>query len=201
MKPSQQHNFMYNMMNALQGKYMNDASMIPKRIQSLQTFSMLIALFSACMIPAILVKIVLANQGSANHIRLIISNHGIDLLPLYSKNLFGFICLCTYEMIKFGLISYTFYNLYLFLKSLNMTNPFKYIVSKNYISVVALFSGIFFVVDAIGAFHLNYYQSALGIAHVRIFHFEFLFIAYFLRIFAFIFNRGVDFNNELEQVL
>lgn len=201
MKPPQQHNFMFNMINAVQGKSMNETAMITKRIQSLQTFSMLIALFSACMIPAILVKMFLAYQGSANHIKLIISNHGIDLLPLYTKNLFAFVCLNTYEMIKFGIISYTFYNLYLFLKSLDMANPFKFIKSKQYISAVSFCSGLFFVVDAIGAFHLNYYQSLLGIEHVRIFHFEFLFIAYFLRTFAYIFNRGVDLNNELEQVI
>jgi hypothetical protein len=36
---------------------------------------------------------------------------------------------------------------------------------------------------------------------MRLFHFEYLFIAYFLNVFAQIFKRGVDLNNEIDLVI
>jgi len=61
---------------------------------------------------------------------------------------------------------------------------------------------LFFVIDAISLLHLAYFQNSLPLeSSFEVFRFEYLFLAYFLYVFAAIFKRGVDLNNELDSVI
>ena len=83
---------------------------------------------------------------------------------------------------------------------MDISEPFKNIKSKDYLAAVAVLSILFFSVDAISMMHLAYFQDLLS-TKVRIFHFEYLFLAYFINVFAVIFKRGVDLNNEIDLVI
>jgi len=61
---------------------------------------------------------------------------------------------------------------------------------------------VFFIVDTISILYLHFFEEALGLNRsLRLFHFEYLFIVYFLFVFANIFKRGVDLNNEIDLVI
>ena len=146
-----------------------------------------------------IVKAFQINDGTL-HFRLVISN--IDILPLFKNHFVTFVCLVAYEVVKLLVAAILFYYFIQFLNSLDKHDPFKHAKSRSYIMIVATCSIIFFSVDAIGMMHLAYVQNELLLKEsLRIFHFEYLFIAYFLNVFAFVFKRGVDLNDEIELVI
>jgi hypothetical protein len=88
------------------------------------------------------------------------------------------------------------------LNAVDIKEPFKNVKSKDYLFSVAILSSVFFTVDAISMMHLAYFQDSLPIeGSLRIFHFEYLFLAYFINVFAVIFKRGVDLKNEIDLVI
>ncbi len=61
---------------------------------------------------------------------------------------------------------------------------------------------LFFVIDAISLLHLAYFQNSLPLeSSFEVFRFDYIFLDYFIYVFAAIFKRGVDLNNELDSVI
>lgn len=89
-----------------------------------------------------------------------------------------------------------------FTGSIDLSDPFQNLQSKTFLNKVVACSIGFFIVDAIGTLHLNYaLEEIQPDLKIRLFHFEYLFIVYFLNVFAVIFNRGVDLKNEIDLVI
>ncbi len=167
---------------------------------SLINFSRIFFAFSILFLGAYLFKLFNIHSDAIKHFNLVFAK--INILPLYSNNLIGFIFIAAYEAIKITLVAITLFYFTKFLKSLDISDPFKNFESKKYIQRVALLSMIFFAIDALSAIHLNYYESLLSEGTpIHIFHFEYLFLAYFINVFAVIFNRGVDLKNEIDLVI
>lgn len=173
-----------------------------KAIASLIAMSRVILVFALLFIGAYVFKLLTAGSASTKHFKLLLSNQAIDILSLYRSNFTGFLCLIAYDLLKLGNIALAFFYFVKFLKSLDMQTPFARLESKTYIQRVAWLSVVFFVIDALGTLHLSMYEDALGLnGQLRLFHFEYLILAYFINVFAFIFQRGVDLHNEIELVI
>lgn len=169
-----------------------------KFIQTLNAFSKVFFIFSLMFLGAFIFKLFKIEDDSVKHFKLILSD--IDILTLYKSSFVTFVFISLYEVIKISLVAVTFFYFIKFLNSMDIKEPFKNIESKNNLSVVAVLSIVFFSVDAISMMHLAYFQDLL-VGKVRIFHFEYLFLAYFINVFAVIFKRGVDLNNEIDLVI
>lgn len=171
-----------------------------KFIQTLNAFSKVFFIFSLMFLGAFIFKLFKIEDDSVKHFKLILSD--IDILPLYKSSFVTFVFISLYEIIKISLIAITFLYFIKFLNSMDINEPFKNIKSKNNLSAVAVLSIVFFSVDAISMMHLAYFQDLLrSEGSLRIFHFEYLFLAYFINVFAVIFKRGVDLNNEIDLVI
>lgn len=169
-----------------------------KFIQTLNAFSKVFFIFSLMFLGAFIFKLFKIEDDTVKHFKLILSD--IDILPLYKSSFVTFVFISLYEVIKISLVAVTFFYFIKFLNSMDIKEPFKNIKSKNNLSAVAVLSIVFFSVDAISMMHLAYFQDLL-VGKVRIFHFEYLFLAYFINVFAVIFKRGVDLNNEIDLVI
>lgn len=141
-------------------------------------------------------KLSTINPQVSHHFILPISQ--VDILSLYSTNYTGFLIIGIYEVLRFAAIAILFFYLAKFIKSLDINDPFRNIHSKKHLNIVLICSIVFFVIDAIGTIHLNYLIENLNL---RLFHFEYLFLVYFLNVFAVIFNRGVALKNEIDLVI
>lgn len=169
-----------------------------RSIDSLRNLSYIIGIFALLFIPAYLYKWFYIEN--AQFFKLVFSD--TNILPLYQSSPIGFACISVCEIIKLAISGYLMIRLAKFFASLNKVNPFKNIVSKQHLLSVATLSILFFIVDAIASVQLYYLQDLLNKASaMRLFHFEYLFIAYFLNVFAQIFKRGVDLNNEIDLVI
>jgi hypothetical protein len=145
-------------------------------------------------------KFIKIDLGSTKHFKLRLSD--INILPLYKSNYTTFVFLVGYEVIKIAVIATLFFYFIKFLNAVDIKEPFKNVKSKDYLFSVAILSSVFFTVDAISMMHLAYFQDSLPIeGSLRIFHFEYLFLAYFINVFAVIFKRGVDLKNEIDLVI
>jgi hypothetical protein len=169
-----------------------------RSIDSLRNLSYIIGIFALIFIPAYIYKWI--NVQDFQFFKLVFTD--TNILPLYQSSPIGFICISVYEILKLAIAAYLMVQLAKFFGSLDKENPFKNIASKQYLLSVAFLSIAFFVVDTIGSIHLYYLQDILNKASaMRLFHFEYLFIAYFMNVFAQIFKRGVDLNNEIDLVI
>ena len=165
-------------------------------IDTLRNYSSLFFIAALFFLGAFIFKFCIFNPNIDQHFNLPISR--VDILPLYTNNYTGFLSLGIYEALRFACIAVLFFYFVKFIKSLDIAEPFKNLNSKKHLSKVLLCSMVFFVIDAIGTMHLNYLMEHL---HIRLFHFEYLFMVYFLNVFAVIFNRGIDLNNEIDLVI
>lgn len=171
-----------------------------KFIQTLKAFSKVFFIFALMFLGAFIFKLFKIDDEAIKHFKLILSD--IDILPLYKTSLVTFTFISLYEILKISLVAVTFYYFIKFLNSIDINEPFKNIKSKSNLSAVAVLSIVFFSVDAISMMHLAYFQEWLQTeGSIRIFHFEYLFLAYFINVFAVIFKRGVDLNNEIDLVI
>ena len=169
-----------------------------RSIDSLRNLSFIIGIFAFMFIPACIYK--WYNASELQFFKLVFSD--TNILPLYKTAPIGFFCISVYEILKLAIAGYLMIRLAKFFGSLDKFNPFKNLDSKAHLLSVALLSIAFFLVDAISSMHLYYLQDMLNKASaMRLFHFEYLFIAYFLNVFAQIFKRGVDLNNEIDLVI
>ena len=165
-------------------------------IGSLKNYATIFFIAALLFLGAFIYKFCMLNPDVNQHFNLPISQ--IDLLPLYSSNYAGFLSIGIYEALRITCLAGLFFYFAKFIKSLDIAEPFKNLNSKKHLSKVLLCSMVFFVIDAIGTMHLNYLMEHL---HIRLFHFEYLFMVYFLNVFAVIFNRGIDLNNEIDLVI
>lgn len=192
-----QNNFISTQIEKIKSSYVNIDPV--KFIQTLKAFSKVFFIFSLMFIGAYIFKFFKIEE-TTKHFKLILSD--INILPLYKSNYFTFIFLMIYEIVKISIIATLFFYFIKFLNSVDIKEPFKNVKSKDYLFSVAILGSVFFAVDAISMMHLAYFQDSLQIeGSLRIFHFEYLFLAYFLNVFAVIFKRGVDLNNELDSVI
>ncbi len=169
-----------------------------RSIDSLRNLSYIIGIFAFMFIPAYLYK--WYNASELQFFKLVFSD--TNILPLYKSAPLGFISISIYEILKLLIAGYLMIRLAKFFGSLDKFNPFKNLDSKAHLLSVALLSIVFFILDAVSTIHLYYLQDILNKASaMRLFHFEYLFIAYFLNVFAQIFKRGVDLNNEIDLVI
>jgi len=107
-----------------------------------------------------------------------------------------------FEAIRFAVFALLIFYFSKFLGSLNNVDPFKNLVSKEYIIRVSFLSAIFFTVDFLGSLHLSNYQDLLAQGtRVTLFHVEFLVLAYFINVFALIFKKGADLKEEIDLVI
>lgn len=170
-----------------------------KSIDSLIAISRVVFVFTLLFLGAFFYKLFTITSDT-NHFRQVLS--GVDILPLYKEHFSAFICMCVYDVLRLLLIGAVMFFFTAFLKSLDRTDPFKNLKSKEHITLVAFFALLFFVADGVGSIHLNYFEELLAPgANIRMFHFEYLMLAYFLNVFAFIFKKGVDLNNEIDLVI
>ncbi|MBX7206163.1 MAG: DUF2975 domain-containing protein [Bacteroidia bacterium] len=170
-----------------------------KSIDSLIAISRVVFAFTLLFVGAFLYKLFTINPDT-NHFRQVLS--GVNILPLYKEHFTAFLCMCVYDVLRLLLIGAVMFFFTAFLKSLDRTDPFKNLKSKEHITLVAFFALLFFVADGVGSIHLSYFEELLTPgANIRIFHFEYLMLAYFLNVFAFIFKKGVDLNNEIDLVI
>lgn len=171
-----------------------------KSVKSLKNFSYIIAFFALMFIVAYVYKWTQISNGNMSSFKLIFND--INILPLNNQYKFVFGVVSTLEIIKLLLGSLLFFQLGKFFHSLDLENPFKNIVSKHYIIRTLAISILFFVIDAVAILYLNMFEDALGLtSSLRLFHFEYLFIVYFLYVFTIIFKRGVDLHNEIDLVI
>lgn len=171
-----------------------------RSIKSLEAFSIMILIFVLLVLGTYIVKVFSIDIASTKSFKLALSN--INILPLYTSNYSTFLVLAIIEIIKFAIAAFVFFYFIKFLKSLDKQNPFKNIISGEHIALVAILSIMFFILDAAGSFYLSFYDNELLMNdQLRSFHLEYLFLAYFLNVFAFIFKRGVDLNNEIDLVI
>lgn len=171
-----------------------------RAIGSLTAISRVVFVFALLFLGAYFYKLFNLDPATTNHFKLVISD--LNILPLYTANRTVFVWMVIYEVLRLLTISVFFFYLSKFLTSLDIADPFKNIRSKEYIVLLAFLSMLFFVVDALGTVHLYYYEDLLAPHNsIRLFHFEYLFLAYFINMFAFIFKRGVDLNNEIDLVI
>ncbi len=192
-----QNNFISTQIEKIKSSYVNIDPV--KFIQTLKAFSKVFFIFSLMFIGAYIFKFFKIEE-TTKHFKLILSD--INILPLYKSNYFTFIFLMIYEIVKISIIATLFFYFIKFLNVVDIKEPFKNVKSKDYLFSVAILSSVFFTVDAIGMMHLAYFQDSLLIeGSLRIFHFEYLFLAYFINVFAVIFKRGVDLNNEIDLVI
>jgi hypothetical protein len=169
-------------------------------IDSLKALTRVIFIFTLLFPAAYCVKMIGLGPDSIKPFKLVISN--INILPLYKADFTNFIIVSVFEILRLSILALIFFYLMKFLNSLDKVDPFRNIRSKDYIGIVAGLGVLFFGVDCIGSMHLSYFQEELMMKDpIRIFHFEYLFITYFLNVFAFIFKKGVDLNNEIELVI
>jgi hypothetical protein len=173
-----------------------------KAKESLIAISKVVFAFSLLFIGAFVFKLFNLSSESTKHFKLVISNSGLDILPLYKSSIIHFICIITYEIIKLLVVAVAFLYFIKFLKSIDIADPFKNVASKEHIVFIASLSYIFFAIDALSAIHLNYiHDMIVGSDSLRLFNFEFLFMAYFINVFAFVFKKGVDLKNEIDLVI
>lgn len=169
-------------------------------MKSLKNLSLLFCIFSVLFLAAFIFKIVNIKDESTQNLRLIFDN--INILPLYKVSLADFLCIAAYEIVKICIIVLAFWYFFNFLKRIDINEPFKNIKSREYISKVTVLAYLFFFMDFVSTLHLSHFINLLNIKpHFGSFHFEYLFLAYFLQVFAVIFKRGVDLNNEIDLVI
>ncbi len=171
-----------------------------KSLKSLKAFSYIIAFFALMFVAAYIYKWSAIPNGQTTWFKLVFND--INILPLYTQYKLVFTIVSILEILKLLLAALLFFQLAKFFQSLNPDDPFKNIDSKYYILRVFAIAVVFFIVDTISILYLHFFEEALGMNRsLRLFHFEYLFIVYFLFVFANIFKRGVDLNNEIDLVI
>jgi len=170
-----------------------------KAIDSLKAISKIIFVFIFIFMATWFFKLYNIEDTTTKHFRLIISN--TDILPLYKADLTTFIFLVVYEFLKMITMAFTFFFFIKFLNSLDINDPFKNNVSADHLNKVAVLSIVFFMVDAINSMHWIWFDIFPDKTTIQIFHFEYLFLAYFINVFSVVFKRGVDLNNEIDLVI
>lgn len=168
-------------------------------IKSLKSISQVIYIFGIFFLLAFAYKLIIVSTG-INHFKTLLTS--IDILPLYAMNGVHFFCLAGYDILKLVIIILTFFYFTKFLGSIEISDLFGNLKSRNLILYVAALSIAFFMVDVISILHLSYVEDILKLKnHIRLFNFEYLMLAYFINVFAFIFKRGVDLKNEIDLVI
>jgi hypothetical protein len=172
-----------------------------KIIISLKNLSTIFFLFSFAFLGAFIFKWFSYDSKTSEIFKLVISS--INIHPIYKTSQSSFVFISIYEIVQMLLVVLTFFYFIKFLKSLNMNEPFKNTKSGEYINLVGIFSVLFFIVNTITTIHLSYFINLLPGYRTpfALFHFEYLFLAYFINVFAVIFKRGVDLNNEIDLVI
>lgn len=167
---------------------------------SLKNFSGIFFIAALFFLAAFIYKLFAIDPVIKHHFNLPISE--IDILPLFTTNYFSFISIGIFEIFRLVCIALLFFFLMKFTGSIDLSDPFQNLQSKTFLNKVVACSIGFFIVDAIGTLHLNYVLEEIQPdLKIRLFHFEYLFIVYFLNVFAVIFNRGVDLKNEIDLVI
>lgn len=173
---------------------------IERLLTSLSMLSIIRVIFTVAFLVVFLYKLILLPIQGATAFRLPIT--GKDLMQAYSAADMSFYIIAGYEAIKLILIGGMAFYFWKFSNSINNSNPFSNPLSRNHISAVATLALMFFPLDVISTLHLSYgglnepNSSKLGF-----FHWEYLFGAYFINVFAIIFRRGSDLNNEMDLVI
>ncbi|MFM9945257.1 MAG: DUF2975 domain-containing protein [Bacteroidia bacterium] len=193
----QHQSFLMVAMKTLNDKFFKIES--TRSLQSLQNFSRIFFIFSVGFIAAFIYKLLLIKSGTVKSFKLPILE--LDILPLYTQNFTGFIFLSVYEILKFITLAFVFFYFMKFIKTIDINEPFKNLKSKNHLSKVSNLCYAFFIIDAIGTLHAAQYTVFLSNIPFALFHFQYLFIAYFVHVFAIIYKRGVDLNNEIDLVI
>ncbi|MBI3234500.1 MAG: DUF2975 domain-containing protein [Bacteroidetes bacterium] len=171
----------------------------PKKYKdSLTAFSRIFSVAAIVFAATILFKAF--NISDAKHFQLPILK--VDILPLYGDKFIHFVVLVGYELIKFFVLTFLFWFFAKFLKSIDMTSPFKNEKSVPLINMVANLSLIFFAVDALSCIHIYYVAGEmLKLGSFRLFNFEYLFIAYFVNVFAMIYKNGIELKQDNDLVV
>lgn len=188
-----------NILHKMETFFQRALGINPERmVKSISTLSQIVAVFAVLYLGAFYYKIFTTDNLGSN---LKLTN-GFKLGWLYQLGALQFSVAVIFESLRLLLIATAFVYLYRFIKSLDIEDPFANIDSKKYINRVALLSAIFFLADTAGAIQIKFLAEANALPEkVSIFHFEYLFLMYFIHIFAALFSKGVDLKNEINMVV
>ncbi len=138
----------------------------------------------------------------------------IDIFPFYQSNGAVFYSLLSLELAYALIATAGFWNLNLFLKSIDAQRPFANLNSKKYISRVAYMAQAFFLAKLL--FLLIRMQTPdllvqqpvsdktgffIFLNTSFLFPFNYLILAYFTSIFSQLFKRGIVISDELKDVI
>lgn len=174
---------------------------IERLLTSLSMVSIIGVIFTVAYLGVFLYKLVMVSMNGGTTFNLPIT--GENLMKVYTAADMSFYMIAGYEAIKLALIGGMAFYFWKFAISIDNSNPFSNPLSRNHISAVATLSLLFFPLDVISTLHLSY-GGSLNVpdtSTLGFFHWEYLFGAYFVNVFAIIFRRGSDLNNEMDLVI
>lgn len=174
---------------------------IERLLTSLSIFSMLCAVITLFYLGGFLYKLLLVPLQGASELQLPIT--GENLLQAYSANDISFYFIAAYEILKLALVGSMAFYFWKFAVSIDNKNPFRNPLSRNYIGAVATLALLFFPLEIVSTLHLNY-NGSLNVPQtstIGLFHWEYLLGAYFVNVFAIVYRRGADLNNEMNLVI
>lgn len=174
---------------------------LDRLLMSLRRISGLGMIFSGLFLGIFIYRLFAIQLTGEHHFKLPVS--GWDLSPILSKSHFAFYCISSYEVIKIGLIFGMAYYFWKFASSVDYKNPFSNYLSRNFIGAAATLSLLYFPIDVISSLHYHYFgkMNEPNTSIIGYFHWDYLFVAYFINVFAIIFRRGGDLKDELDLVI
>lgn len=189
--------------NAIQRMLYNSGSLQAKPKQyigSINAISRIIAAAALAFCLLFVYQLWSVFYGGGNNFTLFSTD--IDIMPLKDKAPISFLFIGVYEVLKLLCIAVAFYFLFKFTQSLDIQNPFKNIQSKNYMNAFSKLAFLYFFIESATHLHIYLVSDLLQAKHTNsIFAWEYLFLAYFINAFAYIYRMGVDINNELDLVI
>ncbi len=164
--------------------------------KNFRTYSVFIPFF--LLLPLAYLLRDLFRMGQAN--TLVLRRLNIDILSLHETNSPLFSAVVILEVIL--LLTAVIMSIYfiLFVRSIDIEDPFKNELSKTYITRVALIGIFILLFDLIIRLALQYMETGQKSA-IGVLNFEYIIMVNFILFFATLFKKGVDLKNEINLVV
>lgn len=164
--------------------------------KNFRTYSIFIPFF--LLLPLAYLLRDLFRMGQAD--TLVLKRLNLDILPLHEMNSPLFITVVGLEIVL--LLSAVFMSVYfiLFVRSIDIEDPFKNERSKTYITRVAVLGVFILLLDLIIRLALQYMETGQA-GSISLLNFEYIIMVNFILFFATLFKKGVDLKNEINLVV
>lgn len=168
-------------------------------LNSLSYVAVVTFFFSVLFALAFIYELIKIHFEIPGNFRLVTGN--ADILSLWGKSPGQFYFISGIELLMIITICAFFYFFWQFTKNIDQTKPFQNPKAAGFLGAVATLAIVFFLLDTAERVVINFAGIKGAAGTVGYFHFQYLFLAYFINVFAIVYRNGLELKEEMDLVV